>query len=180
MDFKDLIQKRRSIRKFTDQKLTPTQVETLMRAALMSPSSKNKMPWEFVLIEDKETLTQLSTCKARAATLIADCALAVVVLADPLISNVWIEDASIASLMIQLQAEDLGLGSCWVQIRGRETSEGSSSEEYVKLLLEIPPHMQVLSIIAIGNKAQERDPFDEEKLQWENLHIEKYKTNNLE
>lgn len=176
MDFRDLIQKRRSIRKFTNEKLTPTQVETLMRAALMSPSSKNNTPWEFVLIEDKETLQQLSTCKSHAAKLIADCALAVVVIADPLVSNVWIEDASIASLMIQLQAEDLGLGSCWVQIRSRETTDGGSSEEYVKLLLEVPPHMQVLSIIAIGNKAQERAPFEEEKLQWEKLHIEKFKS----
>lgn len=176
MDFRYLIQKRRSIRKFTNEKLTPGQVETLMRAALMSPSSKNNTPWEFVLIEDKETLQQLSTCKSHAAKLIADCALAVVVIADPLVSNVWIEDASIASLMIQLQAEDLGLGSCWVQIRSRETTDGGSSEEYVKLLLEVPPHMQVLSIIAIGNKAQEREPFDEEKLQWEKLHIEKFKS----
>ena len=174
MDFKDLIQKRRSIRKFTEQKLTPEQVELLMRAALMSPSSKNATPWQFVLIEDKEVLQKLSLCKNYGSKLVADCALAVVVIADPLGSDVWIEDASIASLMIQLQAEDLGLGSCWVQIRNRETPDTTSSEEYIKVLLDIPLYMQVLSIVAIGNKAQERSPFDETKLQWEKLHIGKF------
>lgn len=175
MDFKDLIQKRRSIRKFTDQKLTSEQVEAIMRAALMSPASKSSNPWQFVLVEDKETLQKLALCKQHGSKLVADCALAVVVIADPLVSDVWVEDASIASLMIQLQAEDLNLGSCWVQVRKRETTEGSSSEEYVRLLLDIPPHMQVLSIIAIGNKAQERAPIDEEKLQWEKIHISKYR-----
>lgn len=53
------------------------------------------------------------------AAFLADAAMAVVVMADPLASDVWIEDASIASIMIQLQAEDLGLGSCWIQVRER-------------------------------------------------------------
>ena len=174
MDFKDLIQQRRSIRKFTDEKLTAQQVETIMRAALMSPSSKSSTPWQFVLVEDKEVLLKLSVCKSHGSKLIADCALAVVVIADPLASDVWIEDASIACLMMQLQAEDLGIGSCWVQIRNRETAEDESSEEYIRLLLDIPFQMQVLSVIAIGNKAQERPPLDEEKLQWEKLHIGKF------
>jgi septum formation protein len=58
------------------------------------------------------------------AAFLADAAMAVVVMADPLASDVWIEDASIASIMIQLQAEDLGLGSCWIQVRERFTATG--------------------------------------------------------
>lgn len=174
MDFRDLIQKRRSIRKFTDKIIPPEDVATIMRAALMSPSSKNTTPWQFVLVEEKEALKQLSLCKKHGSKLIEGCALAVVVIADPIASSVWIEDASIASLMIQLQAEDLGLGSCWVQIREREAPDGSSAEDYVRSLLEIPMQMQVLSIIAIGYKDQERSPFDEDKLQWEKLHIGKF------
>lgn len=174
MDFRDLIQKRRSIRKFTDKIIPPEDVATIMRAALMSPSSKNTTPWQFVLVEDKEALKQLSLCKKHGSKPIEGCALAVVVIADPIASSVWIEDASIASLMIQLQAEDLGLGSCWIQIREREALDGSSAEDYVRSLLEIPIQMQVLSIIAIGYKDQERSPFDEDKLQWEKLHIGKF------
>lgn len=176
MNFSDLAKKRRSIRKFTPEKLTALQVEQIMKTALMAPSSKNRTPWQFVLVEDKALLASLAACKLKTAKLVESCALAIVVVANPLLSDVWIEDASIASIMIQLQAEDLGLGSCWIQVRGRETADGQSSEEYIRLLLDIPMHMQVLSIIAIGNKENTLPQFDEDKLQWEKLHIEKFKS----
>lgn len=174
MDFKDLVQKRRSIRKFTEEKLTPEQVEIIVRAALMSPASKRANPWQFILIEDKEMLEKLSECKKMASKFIAESALAIVVVADPLASDVWIEDATIATTMMQLQVEDLGLGSCWVQIRNRKTIEESPSEEYVRVLLDIPLQLQVLSIVAIGHKGQDRPPFDEDKLQWEKVHVGRF------
>lgn len=174
-NFQELIGKRRSIRQFTDELLTPEQVETILKAALKSPSSKNKMPWEFVVVEDKDMLQRLAGCKKFGSKPVAGCALAVVVLADPFASDIWVEDTSIASYMMQLQAEDLGLGSCWIQIRGRMTeNENVSAEEYVKDLLDVPTHMQVLSIMVFGHKAQERPPYDDEKLQWEKIHIDKY------
>ncbi|MDD6210709.1 MAG: nitroreductase family protein [Bacteroidales bacterium] len=174
--FAELIKKRRSTRKFTDQLLTPEEVESLLKAALMSPASKRANPWQFVVIEDKDTLQKLSLCKKQSSGFIADCALAVVVIANPLDSDVWIEDASIASIYLQLQAEELGLGSCWVQVRNRFTANEVSSDEYVKEVLNIPYYMQVLSIIAIGHKDQERKPFDESHLQWEKIHLGSYKT----
>lgn len=90
-----------------------------MKAALMAPTSKRSNAWQFIVVDDKETLKKLSFCKEQASQFIADAALAVVVTADPLASDVWIEDASIASIYLQLQAEDMGLGSCWVQLRER-------------------------------------------------------------
>ncbi len=106
-NFSELIKNRRSMRKFTDEELTQDQVVALMKAALMSPSSKRSNSWQFVVVDDKEVLKELSHCKEQASSFIADAALAIVVMADPLASDVWIEDASIASIMIQLQAEDL-------------------------------------------------------------------------
>ncbi len=172
--FSELIKNRRSIRKFTSEELKQEDVVTLFKAALMSPTSKRTNCWQFIAVDDKEILEKLSHCKEHSANFIADAALAIVVLADPLVSDVWIEDASIASIMLQLQAEDLGLGSCWVQIRERCTTEGLSSDEYVRDVLDIPLQLQVLSIIAIGHKGMERKPFDEEHLQWEKIHINKY------
>ena len=112
--FSDLIKNRRSMRKFTDEELSQDQVVALLKAALMSPSSKRSNPWQFVVVDNKETLQKLSLCKEMGAAFLKDAALAIVVMADPLASDVWIEDAAIASLMIQLQAEDMGLGSCWI------------------------------------------------------------------
>lgn len=178
-DFKELIKSRRSTRKFTEETLSPEQVEAIMKAALMSPASKSSNPWQFVLVEDKEMLEKLSQCKKSGSKLIASCSLAVVVTADPLTSDVWIEDTSIASIVMQLQAEDLGLGSCWVQIRERYTVTDTPAEEYVKELLDIPMQLQVLSVIAIGHKVQQKPPVDEEKLQWEKVHIGKFNINQL-
>ena len=155
-NFSELIKNRRSMRKFTDEELSQEQVVTLLKAALMAPTSKRSNGWQFIAVDDKETLEKLSHCKEQASAFIADAALAIVVTADPLVSDVWIEDASIASIMLQLQAEDLGLGSCWVQI------------------LDIPLQLQVLSVIAIGHKGMERKPFDESHLQWEKIHINKF------
>ena len=172
--FSELIKKRRSTRKFTEEELTQDEVVLLLKAALMSPSSKRSNCWQFVVVDDREMLARLSRCKAHGAELLEGAPLAVVVLADPLASDVWIEDASIASLMIQLEAEDLGLGSCWVQVREGSTAEGVPADEVVRELLDIPLQMQVLSIIAVGHKAVERKPFDEDNLQWEKVHINKY------
>ena len=144
--FATLIKSRKSTRKFTDQLLNPEQVEMILKAALMAPASKRKNPWQFVVVEDKEMLAKLSVCKPAGAAFLKDCALAVVVLANVMESDVWVEDASIASIYMQLQAEDLGL-------------------------LDVPYQLDVLSIIGIGYKDQERKPFDESHLQWEKIHL---------
>lgn len=162
------------MRKFTAEELTQDEVVTLMKAALMAPTSKRSNAWQFVLVDEKEKLKELSLCKEQASQFIADAAMAVVVTADPLLSDVWIEDASIASIYLQLQAEDMGLGSCWVQIRERYTATGMASDEYVRGVLDIPLQLQVLSVIAIGHKGMERKPFDESHLQWEKIHLNKY------
>ena len=172
--FSELIKTRRSMRKFTEEELTQEQVVTLMKAALMAPTSKRSNAWQFIVVDDKETLKKLSFCKEQASQFIADAALAVVVTADPLASDVWIEDASIASIYLQLQAEDMGLGSCWVQLRERFTASGMSSNEYVHEVLDMPLQLQALSIIAIGHKGMERKPFNEDNLQWEKIHLNKY------
>lgn len=172
--FSDLIRTRRSMRKFTSEELTQEEVVSLLKAALMAPTSKRNNSWQFIAVDDKACLEQLSHCKKAGADFLKDAALAVVVLADPLASDVWIEDASIASIYIQLQAEDLGLGSCWIQVRERFTADDTPADEYVHEVLDIPLQLQVLSIIAIGHKGMERKPFDEKHLQWEKIHINKY------
>jgi nitroreductase len=169
--FAELVTNRRSVRQYLDEPLLPSEVEQIMKAALMSPSSKNSRPWQFILVENKEMLQKLSASKSSGASFVAGCALAIVVLTDPLLSEAYVEDAAIAATYIQLQAEDLGLGSCWVQIRGRERADGYDSEQYLRDLLGIPSHLTVGCLVAIGRKAKAGKPHSEEKLQWEKLHI---------
>lgn len=175
-NFQDLLIQRRSIRRYKDELLQPEETEKILMAALLSPTSKNSHSWQFVVVEDKEMLNKLSKCKPQSASFIADCALAVVVLGNPLVSDVWVEDASIASIAMQLQAEDIGVGSCWVQVRERDFDENIPSPDYVRQLLEVPMPYEVLSIVAFGKKQKERRPNDVEALPWENVHIGRFKS----
>jgi nitroreductase len=170
----ELLRTRRSTRVFKETQISPELVEMMLKAALMSPSSKRVNPWQFIVVDDPASLKALSECKKAGAQLLAGTSLSVVVLADPDKSDVWIEDASIASIILQLEAEDLGLGSCWVQVRNRFTAEGEDSEVYVKRLLDIPEKMRVLSIIGIGVKVEPGKPFNEDKLQWEKIYLNRY------
>ena len=169
--FHDLLFNRRSIRKYTDAEISADDVKTILQAALVAPSSKGKMPWQFVAVDDSTVLEQMSKCKDFGARPIAGCALAIVVTANPYESDAWIEDASIAAFAMQMQAQDLGLGSCWVQVRERYDKEGKPAEDNVRELLNIPPDQRVLCVVTIGHKNEERKPLEEEKCQWEKVHI---------
>ncbi|MDH6353912.1 nitroreductase [Dysgonomonas sp. PH5-45] len=171
--FSELITNRRSIRRFTTEKIESKHVELVLRAALMSPSSRNIRPWHFIAIENKETLSKLSECRP-AAKQIKDCALAVVVTGDSLASDVWVEDCTIAATMMQLQAEELGLGSCWVQVRERYADEDFLAEDYIKNILDLPMQLHVLSIIIFGYKDENKPPHKNEDLLWEKIHIDKF------
>ena len=98
---------------------------------------------------------------------------AIVVIGDSLTSDVWIEDASIASTLIQLEAESLGLGSCWIQMRSRQ-GENDDSEKEVRNVLNIPDNYGVLSIIALGYKDEEKIPYDENSFNFNKIHYNKF------
>ena len=174
MDFKDLVQVRRSHRKFTGEEVSAEDVKLILRAGLMAPTSKGQRAWQFVVVDDKTDLEKLSDAKDLGGQLIKDAALAIVVLGDPMQNDCWVEDGSIAAISMQYQVEELGLGSCWVQMRGRGLSDGTSADTVIRGVLDIPENLSCLCVIAVGHKADERKPQNEDKLKWENVHLEKY------
>ncbi len=78
---------RHSIRRYTDQPVAADDVKTIIEAALLSPSSKSARPWQFVVVEDKNTLEQLSQCKTHGTVPVKGCAFAVVVTAPMCMSK---------------------------------------------------------------------------------------------
>lgn len=172
--FQQLQVRHSSIRKYSEELLSSDETKKIFEAALLSPTSKNRHSWEFIAVEDKGVLVQLSKCKPKSAEFVADAALVVVVLGNPLVSDAWVEDASIAAINMQMQAEELGVGSCWVQVRGRSFSETITAGEYINELLEVPMPLEVLCVIAFGKKEKERTPADIENLHWEKVHIGAY------
>jgi len=184
--FHDLITNRRSIRRYTDEEISAEDVKTIMEAALMAPTSKSSRPWQFVIVEDAARLEALSKCKETGAMPIAKAPLAIVVAVDveasdpwiedaAIAAEAWMEDASVAASYMQLQAASLGLGSCWIQIRGRYTDRDLESETYVQNVLDMPDTILPVAIITIGHPAEEKKPQNLEKLLWEKVHINEWK-----
>lgn len=145
-----LMKKRRSIRAFKSREVEEEKIDQIIQTVLLSPSSKNKNPWKFIVVNDQEMLFKLSDSKAQGSQFLAEAPLAIVVLADSGQSDVWIEDSSIATTVILLSAQSLGLGSCWIQLRERSRSDGQASEEFVADLLGVPDHFRILCMVAIG------------------------------
>jgi nitroreductase len=165
----ELLRKRRSIRKFTREKVAPETVDLLIEALLRAPTSRGINPWEFIVVDDPELLERLSRSKEHGSEFLKNAPLAVVVCADGTKSDVWIEDCSIAAIIVQMAALSLGLGSCWAQIRNRRHDGGRSAEEYIREILGLPDHLQVESVIGIGHPGEKKGPVPANDLQYEKV-----------
>jgi nitroreductase len=172
--FLDLLRKRRSIRQYQDRPVEGEKIEQLTEAMLRAPSSRGLNPWEFVVVTDKETLESLSRAKQHGSAFAKGAPLAIVVLGDPARGDVWIEDCSIAALVIHLAAADLGLGSCWIQVRKRDHDGKTSAEDYVRGVLGVRPELQVEAIIAIGYPKEEKAGHPRATLPWEKVSHNRY------
>jgi nitroreductase len=116
-------------------------------------------------VDDPETIGQLSRAKPQGSEFIKKAPLVIVVCADSTKSDVWIEDCSIAAIIIQLTAQSLGLGSCWAQIRNRQHDYEKTAESYVQELLGLPEQVKVECILGIGHPAERKEPIAADKLQ---------------
>ncbi|RQD66944.1 MAG: NAD(P)H-dependent dehydrogenase/reductase [Tindallia sp. MSAO_Bac2] len=168
------LKSRRSIRKYEEKPIEKEKIDSIIEAALLSPSSKKNQPWEFLVVTDQELLTKLSLSKEAGSAFVKDAPVAVVVMADPEKSDVWIEDASIAATIIHLQAHWMGLGSCWIQLRNRQSDKMKTSEEYVRDLLEIPAGIRVEALVTMGYPAESKPHHKEENLLWEKVFLNQY------
>ena len=172
--FKDLVQQRRSHRKFTEEEIDPESVRLILRAALMSPTSKGQRAWRFVLVDNPDSLQKMADAKDLGAQFLAGAVLAVAVLGEPQKNDCWVEDGSIAAYAMQLQAEELGLGSCWAQMRGRGLFDGTSADTVLRGVLDYPEDMSCLCVVGFGHWTDERKPQAEDKLKWENVHLNSF------
>ena len=160
----ELLRQRRSIRMFQRRDIEPEKISILKEACLRSPTSRNRNPWMFVFVTDPEYLQLLSQSKPHGAAFLRHAPLGVIVAADPSVSDVWVEDCSIASILLQLTAQSLGLGSCWIQIRKRKPDHSGSASDYIKEKLNLPLELEVESIIAIGYPDEEKKGIPESDL----------------
>ena len=162
----DILRTRRSIRKYEKKPVDQDSIDLLKEALLRCPSSRGLNPWTFVFVDDPPVLDKLSRSKEHGSDFIKGAALAIVVCGDESLSDVWVEDCSIASIIAHLTAHSLGLGSCWSQIRNRKHSADRSAEDFLQELLGLPKNLRVEAIIAVGYPAESKSPVPSDRLDY--------------
>ena len=150
MDLLEMMKNRRSVRKYTGEPIEDEKIEMVLQAGLLSASGRAIRPWEFIVVRDKQMLGKMAECRMGAAKMLegADCA--IVVIADGDKTDVWTEDCSIAMSNMHLMADVLGIGSCWIQGRLREATDGRSTEEYLRGLLGYPERFKLEAVLSMG------------------------------
>ena len=120
----ELAAKRRSIRRYTNEHINDDVLNEIMKVALAAPCSFGHRPVEFVIVRDRNRITELAACKSLGGSQIigADAVIVVMVKLDR--GEFWIEDGAIASGYILLAAEQYDVGACWVHIRNRRVLRG--------------------------------------------------------
>lgn len=170
----DLLRSRRSIRRYEPKAVPEELCDILVEALLRAPSSRDNQPWEFVVIDDGELLKQLATAKEHGSRFLDKASLGIVICADSRQSDVWVEDCSIAAILVQMTAHSLGLGSCWIQIRKRKQSATCSSERYVRKVLGLPAYLKVEAIVSIGYPAERKEPIAKKSLKYGKVSRNRY------
>ena len=156
MEVKEALLKRRSIRKFKEDKISEELINELLIAAMSAPSACNKKPWEFFVITNEEKLQELKKASRFARY---DAPLAIVVCGNlskalPLqLSTYWIQDCSAATQNILLRVTDLGLGAVWCGAHPQK-----NVEKKIKEILDLSDKLVPLNIIFIGHPNQEAEP----------------------
>ncbi|MBR4827077.1 MAG: nitroreductase family protein [Bacteroidales bacterium] len=167
----DNIATRTSVRSFTSEPVSDADIETLLRAGMAAPTAMNRQPWEFIVLNDRDTLDALAG-KLRYAKMLKEAPVAIIVCAETKLvlrdgreveNMFWEHDASAATENILLAAHAIGLGAVWTAASDPERSAA------VREALGITGTVMPLCVIPIGHPAGPQEPKDKwkpEKIHW--------------
>ncbi|MDI9510061.1 MAG: nitroreductase family protein [Clostridiales bacterium] len=165
----DIINLRRSIRRYKDQPVEQEKIEKLLRAAMQAPSAANQQPWEFIVVQDEKYLKKLSEISAY-SKMVAEAPLAIVLIGNEdrmRLKLHWEQDMAAATQNILLESAYLGLGAVWLGV--------APMEDRMKLISEIfglKDRLKPFCVIPIGypGEGQENkfvDRFDSSRIHYE-------------
>ena len=174
MEFKEIISRRRSTRKFLATTVEREKLQRILDAALVAPTSRNTRSTRFFVVQDKATLERMSQMRDYGSAFMKDAAAAIVVAGDRQTTDLWIDNCAIAATTIQLAVVDEGLASCWVHVNDRpclkDEPEGAKADDYLRSPLGIPAHYGILCAVALGYSDYEPKPLPpyegEERVKW--------------
>lgn len=154
MELKQILELRRSTRKFNEGSVPEEVVERLLKAAFTAPSARNSRSTRIMVVENRETIARMAEMRDYGSAFMKSAPLAFVIAGDPSASGLWRENGAIAATILQLACVDEGLASCWVHTDGRprlqNEPDGEQAADYLRTLLPLPDEWQVLCVIAAG------------------------------
>lgn len=166
---------RRSIRSYTGEPVPLEKLNQIIMAGLSSPSGRAQRPWELIVVRDRRKLIDMSGCRLKGTSrMLAGADAAIIVVAREDLSDVWVEDCSIVMANMHLMASALGVGSCWIQGRGREAIDGRSTEEFLRSLLRFPSEYRLEAILSLGMPDEDPAPTDPESLPFGKVHMNSF------
>ncbi len=151
---------RKSVRQFMDKSVEKEKIDLILRCAMSAPSARNRQPWKFIVIDDKDLLNALAQELPHAKMLFTS-PLGIVVCGnvedkeDLTAQKFWSQDCSAATQNILLAVEALGLGACWTACHPKE-----DCIEISRRILNIPEGLVPFCVIPVGYPANDSSPID--------------------
>lgn len=154
MDFLEVIEKRHTVRRYSDRPVEKELLDAIVRVAQTAPSSRNSKSSAFMIIEDRDTLDALSQMRDYGASPLKSAQAAIIVMGDESKTDLWVDNCAISATFIQLAVTAMDLASCWIHINGRlclkDEPDGRKSDDYVRELLGIREGLRPYCAVAIG------------------------------
>lgn len=157
----DEIFKRRSIRDYTDKKISDEEIKLIIKAGMNAPSAYNKRPTQYLVVSDKDKLNYLSEAQ-KYGKMLKNASHAIIVCSLET-SPFWVQDAAAATENILLEATSLNIGSCWSGLYPND------NESLIKQHFDIPENIRAFSVIALGYPLKEKDAnnfYEENKIHY--------------
>lgn len=159
MDFLQVIEKRKSVRKYADRPVEREVLDTIVKVAQTAPSSRNSRSSAFMIIEDKSVIEALAGMRDYGASPLKGAHAAIVVMGDTSKTDLWVDNCAISATFVQLAVTAMDLVSCWIHVNGRpclkDEPEGARAEDYVAELLGIRDGLKPYCVVAIGYPEEE-------------------------
>ncbi len=171
MDVIKTIMTRRSIRRYTDEKISDETVRSILEAGMASPSCANTKDWTFIVVRDRNTLDRMADANGRPAQLLKNAPLAILLCGDLSRSfkqakDYWIIDVAIAAENMALCAHGLGIGCVWLGTWPQMERVKKQTE-----LFGLPEYVIPHSVLAFGypaeNPAPHENVYDESRVHFE-------------
>ena len=165
---------RRSIRKYKNIPVEKEKLIEIVKTAIVAPTGHNARACEFIIFENEQKVKKLVGIKKAGAGFLETAPNGIAVICNIDKANTWIEDSSVAAYTIQLKAHDMGLSTCWLQLRDRLSVNDEPSDELFCKMMNLPENYRVLCFIAIGYRDEEKQSYSDKDIDLSKIHYGKF------